>query len=79
MTHEMTLVTDIGETSLTCSCGVTVFRQPGGASLVTRIPYSEVSLAAAAHLQPEMDTILRDLLRKISVRDIIRDILRRRT
>jgi hypothetical protein len=80
MNHEMTLVTDTGQTRVTCSCGQAVFSHDNtGISIVTRIPWNDLSLAVMEHLRPEADQIIRDLLRKISVKDIIREILRRRS
>jgi hypothetical protein len=80
--HEMTLDVNPSVVAVRCSCGVTVFSLPrrlgGMVSVSTQIPWNDLSLAVAQHLQPEIDGMVRELLRKISVRDIIREILRRR-
>jgi hypothetical protein len=74
MNHQMTLETSGTVITLRCSCGAAVFR-----SARRSIPWDEISVPAAAHLQPEIDEMLRKVLRQISVKDIIREILRRRS
>ena len=42
------------------------------------IPYEELSAIVAEHLKPELDKALKEIFRHISIKDVIREILKRR-
>jgi hypothetical protein len=66
-----------GRIALRCrTCGKTLFR-----SQAPEVPYEDVLAAITMHLAPRMEEMARELLREISVKDIIRGLrlLRRKT
>lgn len=70
MSHEVTIRTDSGFI-LECSCGQRLMYY-----LDEAVPYAKVSGEIIAHMEPEMDTALKEALRGISVADIVKAILR---
>jgi hypothetical protein len=76
MRHEITLVHPKADMRFTleCSCGQEVFDSEGRMS----VPWNETVLTVSEHLKPQLAEDMKTLLRQVSVRDILREVMRLR-
>jgi hypothetical protein len=70
--HEITLDLDYpqpedpGELIVTCSCGEILWTGP------CPVQWAKISLAVAEHLRPQAEAMMKELLKMVSFKDIIR-------